>query len=125
MHNDKEKHQWVDFLPVRSSDILESKKQYVLAMSSCEAKYVALSSASREVVWLRHLLCDLGQPKEHPTMIKVDNTSAIALARDPEFHARTEHIQLHYHYIREALIDGEVDVEHNCTNEHISNERMD
>ena len=69
---------------------------------------------------MRRLLHDLGEPQNHPTMIKVDNTSAIALARNPEFHARTKHIQLHYHYIRQAMADGEVDVEHYRTNEQVA-----
>ena len=110
---------WIFFL-CGAAISWQSKKQSVVAMSSCEAEYVAQSSASREAVWLRRLLCDLGEPQERPTMIKVDNTSAIALARNPEFHARTKHIQLHYHYIRQALTDGEVDVEHCRTNEQVA-----
>ena len=42
----------------------------------------------------------------------MDNTSAIALARNPEFHARTKHIQLHYHYVRQAMMEEEVDVQY-------------
>ena len=110
---------WIFFL-CGAAISWQSKKQSVVAMSSCEAEYIALSSASREAVWLRRLLHDLGEPQNHPTMIKVDNTSAIALARNPEFHARTKHIQLHYHYIRQAMADGEVDVEHCRTNEQVA-----
>ena len=98
----------------------QSKKQSVVAMSSCEAEYIALSSCAREAVWLRRLLADLGERQEEPTRILVDNTSAIALARNPEFHARTKHIQLHYHYVRQALTEGEVDVQHCNTKDQVA-----
>ena len=89
-------------------------------MSSCEAEYIVLSSCAREAVWLRRLLNELREQQEAPIMIHVDNTSAIALARNPEFHARTKHIQLHFHYIRQALQDGEVDVQHCKTKEQVA-----
>ena len=53
-------------------------------------------------------------------MIHVDNTSAIALARNLEFHAPTKNIQLHFQYIRQALQDGEVDVQHCRTKEQVA-----
>ena len=86
-------------------------------MSSCEGEYIALSSCARAAVWLQRLLNELGEQQEAPTMIHVDNTSAIALARNPECHARTKHIKLHFHYIRQALQDGEVVVQHCRTKE--------
>ena len=98
----------------------QSKKQSVVAMSSCEAEYIALSSCAREAVWLRRLLSDLGEQQDVPTRIFVDNTSAIALARNPEFHARTKHIQLHYHYIRQAMAEREVDVQHCNTKDQVA-----
>ena len=98
----------------------QSKKQSVVAMSSCEAEYIALSSCAREAVWLRRLLSDLGEPQDESTRISVDNTSAIALARNPEFHARTKHIQLHYHYIRQAIAEEEVDVQHCGTKDQVA-----
>ena len=80
-----------------------SKKQAIVALSTSEAEYVAVSTATQEAVWLRRLLADLQAPLEGPTVIMEDNQSTIAIAKNPIMHARTKHIDIRYHYIREAL----------------------
>ena len=62
-----------------------------------------MSSASAEVVWLRHLLEQLGFSQSHPTTRHVNNTSSIQIDANPIFHERTKHIEVDCHYIREAL----------------------
>jgi hypothetical protein len=49
---------------------------------------------------------ELGILIEAPIRIYVDNRSAIRLAHNPEYHARTKHIRVHYHYVRDAVADG-------------------
>src|SRR6266571_9508209 len=56
-----------------------SKKQSVVALSSTEAEYVALSEAGRKACWLRSLYEELGFKQTHPTLIKSDNNGAIAM----------------------------------------------
>eukprot|EP00965_Chrysotila_dentata_P032602 1086462-Pleurochrysis_carterae.AAC.1 len=57
-----------------------SKKQPSVALSSCEAEIIAASEATKEAVYLRSLLADLGQTAPEPTAISMDNKSAIDLA---------------------------------------------
>ena len=85
-----------------------SKKQAVVALSTSEAEYVALSSATQEAVWLRRLLTDLSAVPQGPTLVMEDNQGAIAIARNPVAHGRTKHIDIRYHYIREAVQEGTV-----------------
>ena len=81
-----------------------SKKQAVVALSTSEAEYVALSSATQEVVWLRKLLIsDLQVTSPEPTMLMEDYQGAISIAKNPVAHSRTKHISIRYHYIREAV----------------------
>ena len=74
-----------------------SKKQATVALSTAEAEYVALSTATQEAIWLRRLLTDVGEPLEEPIVIHEDNQGAIAMAKNPVGHARTKHIDIRYH----------------------------
>ena len=56
-------------------------------------------------------------PLEGPTVIHEDNQGAIALARNPVAHARTKHIDIHYHFIREGIQNGAIDLKYVTTNE--------
>ena len=76
-----------------------SKKQPTVALSSTEAEYRGAAVAACEVAWLRTLLEDLGVQVDQQVVIHCDNLSSIQLARNPVFHARTKHIEVHYHYV--------------------------
>ncbi|KAI7703162.1 hypothetical protein KC353_g14273 [Hortaea werneckii] len=80
-----------------------SKRQATVALSSCEAEYIALTQATKEAVWLRLLLRELGVPTTEPTRILADNQGAMALAKNPEFHTRTKHIDIQYHFVRQEV----------------------
>jgi hypothetical protein len=84
--------------------------QDVVAGSSCEAEYVALSEAAREVVYLRGLLGFLGQDVRRPTTIYEDNQGCIDLVNNPVHHPRTKHIDVKWHYTRQVQADGEITV---------------
>ena len=83
-----------------------SKKQTTVALSTSEAEYVGVSAATQEVVWLRRLLTDIQAIPKGPTVIMEDNQGAIGIAKNPIQHARTKHIDIRYHYVREALQQG-------------------
>jgi len=88
-----------------------SKKQATVALSTAEAEYIALSMATQEVVWLRRLtISDLKVTQDGPTILMGDNQGSIAIARNPVSHSRTEHIDIRYHYIREDIQDGVIDL---------------
>jgi hypothetical protein len=89
-----------------------STRQSVVAKSTTEAEYMALSQATSEAVWLRRLLTDLGFPQKSATVVYADNMSAMALARNPQFHKRTKHIDVHFHYVRECIASDVVVLEH-------------
>ena len=82
-----------------------SKLQKIVALSTTEAEYVAMTEASKEMVWLQSFLEELGH-KQVKSVLHCDSQSAIHLARNPVYHARTKHIQVRYHFIRSALEDG-------------------
>ncbi|MCO5575423.1 hypothetical protein L7F22_029224 [Adiantum nelumboides] len=85
-----------------------SKKQPMVAISSCEAEYRAVFTATVECVRLRRLMVDLGVGQETANTIYTDSQSALAVARNPIFHVRTKHIEVHYHYVRERLSAREI-----------------
>lgn len=78
-----------------------SKKQVMTALSSSEAEYVVVRSSACKALWLIRLLEDLGQPQEGATKKLCDNRAAIAMTKNPTFHGRTKHIDMHHHFIRD------------------------
>jgi hypothetical protein len=79
-----------------------SSTQKTVALSSTESEYIGISNAAKEALWLKHILVDLGRvPRE--TLIYCDNKSAICLAKNPEMHARSKHIDIRHHFIREKI----------------------
>ena len=95
-----------------------SKKQGIVTLSTAEAEYVALTMATQEAVWIRRLLSDLKVPHDHPTVLKEDNQGAIICIAVS--HARTKHIDVRYHYIREALSEETIELKYCPTNEMIA-----
>ena len=87
-----------------------SKKQPTVALSNTEAKYRGAAVAACEVAWLSTLLGDLGVQVDEQVVIHCNNLSSIQLARNPVFHAQTKHIEVHYHYVRERVLVGDIDL---------------
>ncbi|CAO2836221.1 unnamed protein product [Amaranthus hypochondriacus] len=97
-----------------------SKKQSVVALSSCEAEYIAASSAVCEAIWLRNLLQELGHVQEKPTTIHVDNVSAIKLAKNPVQHGRSKHIDTRFHFLRDQVKEGPISLKYCNTAEQVA-----
>ena len=84
-----------------------AKRQRSTALSTCEAEYMALAEAAREAVWLRNLMMDiLRSGPDAPITIYEDNQSAMKLVYNPVDHQRTKHIDIRYHFTREAVEDN-------------------
>ena len=98
-----------------------SKKQSTFALSSCEAEYVAATMATQECLWLRRLIQEMVTTLDQPIQINCDNESAIKLAGNPIFHARSKHIETHYHFVREKVLWQYVQLQKIHTNEHVAN----
>ena len=86
----------------------QSIKQQVVALSSCEAEYMAASTACTQALWLARLLGDLLGREARSVQLMVDNKSALALAKNPVFHERSKHIRLRHHFIRACLEEGSI-----------------
>ena len=85
-----------------------SKKEPVVALSSCEAEYIAASLGACQAMWLMNLLKELGCGDDAATTLFVDNVSAINLAKNPIAHGRSKHIEMRFHYLRELVGDGKL-----------------
>ena len=85
-----------------------SQKQATVALSTAEAEYIALGSATQEAIWLRQLLSDRKVNVQEPTEIFEDNQGSIAMAKNPVGHKRSKHIDIRHHFIREAVQAGTV-----------------
>ena len=96
-----------------------SKKQPTVALSSTEAEYRSLANATCEVMWLKKLLGDL-HISYGDFILCSDSMSAIYLAKNPVFHARSKHIEVHYHFIREKVITKEILLLHVKTGDQVA-----
>ena len=74
-------------------------------MSSTKAEYMAMTQAIKEILWLRTLFAEVVAPKHAAEISKhyYNNQGAIALAKNPGFHARSKHIDIQYHFIRSHI----------------------
>ncbi|XP_017420329.2 uncharacterized mitochondrial protein AtMg00810-like [Vigna angularis] len=93
-----------------------SRKEPVVALSSCEAEYIAACEATCQATWLGFLLEGLKIELTGRVRLLVDNKSAIDLAKHPASHGRSKHIETRFHYIREQVSSGRLDVVH-CRSE--------
>jgi len=89
----------------------QSCKQKVVALSSCEAEYIAAATATCQGVWLARLLADLLDVEAGAPVLRVDNKSAISLIKNPVHHDRTKHIDVKYHYVRECAERGLINIQ--------------
>jgi hypothetical protein len=91
------------FFWVLTSFLGHPKKQPTVAKSSTEAEYRSLAMAAAELLWLKSLLLDLHIFVPSP-ILYCDNLGATYLAANSVFHARTKHVELDYHFVREKKL---------------------
>ena len=85
-----------------------SKKQNVVAKSSAEVEYRAMTHTACELMWIKNLMTELGFQVKEPMVMFCDNQAATYIASNPMFHAHTKHIGVDCHFIREVVLKGEV-----------------
>jgi transposase InsO family protein len=85
-----------------------SRKQELVTLSTAEAEYVAATHAAKEAIWLRHLISEIIPPVLAPTTLYCDNQAAIKLITNDNYHARTKHIDIRYHFIRQVISTGSI-----------------
>ena len=99
----------------------KSKKQSVVATSSCEAEYVASCMAAKEAIWLSRLVADLQQQSSPDAVcIRVDNNGAKDLALNATINERTKHIDVQYHFVRQCNQDGKIKLERCDTTDQVA-----
>ena len=84
----------------------KSKKQDVVARSSVEAEYRAMTLATCELIWLKHLLQELRFGKDEQMKLICDNKVALLISYNPVFHERTKHMEVDCHFMREKIASG-------------------
>ncbi|KAG3120244.1 hypothetical protein PI125_g1340 [Phytophthora idaei] len=84
-------------------EVFKSKFQRTVALSSAEAECMALTLCTQEVLWTRAMLKDMGHEQVGATRVWEDNQGAIALASNAGYHARTKHMDIRHHFIRENM----------------------
>ena len=94
-----------------------SKKQELVKLSTMEAEYVTATHTAKEAIWLHCLVADLFGSVDTPTTLFCDSQSAIALAHDGHYHARTKHIDIRYHFIRYIIEEGKIKLVYCPTND--------
>lgn len=96
-----------------------SQRQNIVSLSTTEAEYIALAQGTKDAIWLRRMLNELNVKCETVTIF-VDNQSDIKLANNPEFHNRTKHIDVRYHFVREIVNKREIEIEYVQSNKQLA-----
>jgi hypothetical protein len=92
-----------------------SKLQPTVSLSSTEAEYRVLTDAAKDIIHFRRMFQELGALSDNPTTLFSDNQSSIKLVKNPVLHARTKHIEIHHHFVREAANAGKLQMEYTPT----------
>jgi hypothetical protein len=91
-----------------------------VALSTTEARYIALSVEIHEVVWLHKILTDLFDYEMDPMTIHYENQSCVKLFEKPMFHEKSKHIEIKYHYIKYMVQMKTIHVQYLSTHEQIA-----
>lgn len=98
----------------------QSKKQRGVSRSSTEAEYKALANAAADMAWVRLILKDLQVFLPHPPLLHCDNISTLALCSNHVFHTRIKHLDTDFHFVRERVQKGDLQVEYISTIDQIA-----
>jgi hypothetical protein len=89
-----------------------SKKQPVVTLSTTEAEFIAAASCACQSVWMHRILEKLGHEQNKCTVVFCDNSSTINLSKNPVLHAKSKHIDVRFHFLRDLTKDGVIKLEH-------------
>jgi hypothetical protein len=97
-----------------------AKRQEIISLSTTESEYVAATYAAKEALWLRSLISQLFEVPMDATTLFSDNQSAIALTKEHQYHARTKHIDIRFHFIRWIIEEGKLRLIYCPTNDMVA-----
>ncbi|XP_075159116.1 uncharacterized protein LOC142232260 [Haematobia irritans] len=110
--NDRKSQSGFCFILANGVVSWESKKQKVVATSSAEAEYIALTESAKEALYLSYILEELGFRTTEPIIIHTDSQSAQQMAKFGAHHSRTKHIHYKYHFIKDTIERGLVELKY-------------
>ena len=96
-----------------------SRKQSNVAQSTTEAEYVAAASCCSQLLWMIATLRDFGLSFSHVPLL-CDSTSAISVAKNPVLHSKTKHIDVRYHFLRDHVEKGDIELKHIDTSQQLA-----
>jgi transposase InsO family protein len=91
-----------------------------VSLSSTEAEYVAGSMAGQEIIWMRYLFEELGFSNDKASLLFMDSNSAIQVAKNPEHQSTMKHVHRYYHWVRERVNGGEIQIIHTPGNDNVA-----
>lgn len=97
-----------------------SKKQSTVALSTAEAEYLAATHAAKQILWHRSLFDELEIPQPKTSILFSDNQAAMSISHHPEFHARTKHIDIAHHFLRDLVEEGTIEIIYIQTRENLA-----
>jgi len=86
----------------------KTKKQGTVSLSSAEAEYRAMATATSELIWIKAFLAAMGVFLDKPMQLFCDNQAALHIAKNPVFHERTKRIEIDCHFVRDRLLSGDL-----------------
>lgn len=92
-----------------------------MALSSCEAEFMAAAAAACQAIWLINLIGEMTGYRPEPALLYIDNRSAIDLMKNPVHHGHSKHIDMRYHFIRECIERGQICVKYVSSGEQKAN----
>jgi len=91
-----------------------------VSRSSTEAEYKSLANATAELIWVQKLLSELRVPHSPVGRLWCDNLGATYLSANPMFHARTKHIEIDFHFVRERVAQRLLEIRFISTNDQVA-----
>jgi histone deacetylase 1/2 len=98
-----------------------ARKQATVSRSSTEAEYKALANATAELIWVEAILKELGVTFQVKPCLWCDNLGATYLSANPVFHARTKHIEIDFHFVRERVANKMLDIHFISSKDQVAN----
>lgn len=91
-----------------------------MTLSTTEAEFVSAAYGACQAVWLRNVLGEVGCIQEEGTIVFCDNSSTIKLSKNPVLHGRSKHIHVRYHFLRELVKEGTIQLDYCSTQDQIA-----
>ena len=98
-----------------------TKRQATVALSTMKVEYMALACAAQQALWMYSFMSKVGLKLELPAVLHGDNATSIALTLNTKGHMHAKHIDICHHYIRERVVEGEIELVQILSEENLTN----